>query len=38
MKVRIANYLCPGNYAVSGSKEACDAVEKLGKSYKVRLD
>lgn len=34
--VRIANYLCPGNYAVSGSKEACDAVEKLGKSYKAR--
>jgi [acyl-carrier-protein] S-malonyltransferase len=25
----IANLLCPGNIAVSGSKEACDAVEKL---------
>lgn len=34
--VKMANYLCPGNYAVSGSKEGCDAVEKLGKSYKAR--
>uniref|UniRef100_A0A7S0WU69 Malonyl-CoA:ACP transacylase (MAT) domain-containing protein n=1 Tax=Chlamydomonas leiostraca TaxID=1034604 RepID=A0A7S0WU69_9CHLO len=35
--VKIANYLCPGNYAVSGSKEGCDAVEKLGKSFKARM-
>ncbi|KAF5835064.1 acyl transferase/acyl hydrolase/lysophospholipase [Dunaliella salina] len=36
--VRIANYLCPGNYAVSGSKEGCDAVERLGKpNYKARM-
>lgn len=34
--MKIANYLCPGNYAVSGSKEGCDAVERLGKSYKAR--
>ncbi len=34
--VRIANFLCPGNYAVSGSKEGCDAVEKLGKSFGAR--
>jgi [acyl-carrier-protein] S-malonyltransferase len=34
--VRIANYLCPGNYAVSGSKEGCDAVERLHKSFKAR--
>eukprot|EP00983_Pelagomonas_calceolata_P089855 1157352-Pelagomonas_calceolata.AAC.7 len=35
--VKIANYLCPGNYAVSGSKEACDAVERLGKpNFKAR--
>lgn len=34
--VKIANYLCPGNYAVSGSKEGCDAVEKMGKSFKAR--
>ncbi len=34
--VRIANFLCNGNYAVSGSKEGCDAVEKLGKSFKAR--
>ncbi|KAJ9514529.1 hypothetical protein QJQ45_016261 [Haematococcus lacustris] len=35
--VKIANYLCPGNYAVSGSKEGCAAVEKLGKSFKARM-
>ncbi len=35
--VRIANYLCPGNYAVSGSAEGCDAVERLGKSFKARM-
>lgn len=34
--VRIANFLCPGNYAVSGSKQGCDAVERLGKSFKAR--
>ena len=34
--VRIANFLCPGNYAVSGGKEGCDAVERLGKSFKAR--
>ncbi|KXZ48432.1 hypothetical protein GPECTOR_28g842 [Gonium pectorale] len=35
--VKIANFLCPGNYAVSGSKEGCDAVEKLGKSFGARM-
>eukprot|EP00199_Chlamydomonas_sp_CCMP681_P001930 CAMPEP_0119106276 /NCGR_PEP_ID=MMETSP1180-20130426/4006_1 /TAXON_ID=3052 ORGANISM="Chlamydomonas cf sp, Strain CCMP681" /NCGR_SAMPLE_ID=MMETSP1180 /ASSEMBLY_ACC=CAM_ASM_000741 /LENGTH=352 /DNA_ID=CAMNT_0007091577 /DNA_START=44 /DNA_END=1105 /DNA_ORIENTATION=- len=35
--VRIANFLCPGNYAISGSKEGCDAVERLGKSFKARM-
>lgn len=35
--IRIANYLCPGNYAVSGSIEGCEAVEKLGKSFKARM-
>ena len=34
--VTIANYLCPGNYAVSGGVEGCDAVEKLAKEYKAR--
>lgn len=34
--VKIANYLCNGNYAVSGSKEGCEAVQKLGKSFKAR--
>jgi malonyl CoA-acyl carrier protein transacylase len=34
--VQIANFLCPGNYAVSGSKEACDIVEKRGKEFKAR--
>jgi [acyl-carrier-protein] S-malonyltransferase len=27
--VRIANYLCPGNYAVSGESSACATVESL---------
>lgn len=35
--IKIANYLCPGNYAVSGSIEGCEAVEKLGKSFKARM-
>lgn len=35
--VKIANYLCPGNYAVSGSKEGCDAVERRGKEFKARM-
>ena len=34
--VAIANYLCPGNYAVSGGVAGCDAVEKLAKEYKAR--
>jgi len=28
-RLEIANLLCPGNIAVSGSREACDAVEQL---------
>eukprot|EP00245_Coleochaete_scutata_P005974 TRINITY_DN20025_c0_g1_i1.p1 TRINITY_DN20025_c0_g1~~TRINITY_DN20025_c0_g1_i1.p1 ORF type:complete len:413 (+),score=64.66 TRINITY_DN20025_c0_g1_i1:107-1345(+) len=35
--VQIANFLCPGNYAVSGGIKGCEAVEKLGKSYKARM-
>ena len=27
--IEIANYLCPGNIVVSGTKAACDALEKL---------
>ncbi len=34
--VRIANYLCNGNYAISGGLEGCEAVEKLAKSFKAR--
>lgn len=34
--VRIANFLCNGNYAVSGGIEGCEAVEKLAKSFKAR--
>src|SRR5207237_1341768 len=30
--LEIANYLCPGNIVLSGSKAACDAVEKLAES------
>jgi [acyl-carrier-protein] S-malonyltransferase len=28
-RIELANYLCPGNIAVSGEKTACDALEKL---------
>lgn len=30
-KVQIANYLCKGNYAVSGESSACDVVAELAK-------
>jgi len=35
--VRIANYLCNGNYAISGGLEGCEAVEKLAKGFKARM-
>lgn len=35
--VRIANFLCNGNYAVSGGVAGCDAVEKLAKSFGARM-
>ena len=35
--VRIANYLCNGNYAVSGSVAACEAVEKNAKAFGARM-
>lgn len=31
-KVQIANFLCSGNYAVSGDTSACEVVEKIAKS------
>jgi hypothetical protein len=35
--VRIANFLCNGNYAVSGGLAGCEAVEKLAKpQFKAR--
>jgi hypothetical protein len=30
-KIQIANYLCPGNYAVSGSLEAAKTLEEIAK-------
>lgn len=30
-KIQIANYLCKGNYAVSGASSACDAVAEIAK-------
>ena len=37
-KVEIANYLCTGNYAVSGATEACNAVIALAKpEFKARM-
>lgn len=36
--VRIANYLCPGNYAVSGGVAGIEAVERLAKpQFKARM-
>lgn len=37
-KVQLANFLCKGNYAVSGSSKACDAVTELAKpEFKARM-
>ena len=37
-KIQIANYLCNGNYAVSGAKAACEAVDELAKpEFKARM-
>jgi [acyl-carrier-protein] S-malonyltransferase len=37
-KIQIANFLCPGNYAVSGASAACDAVNELAKpEFKARM-
>ncbi|CAM9681043.1 unnamed protein product [Ascophyllum nodosum] len=36
--VQIANFLCNGNYAVSGSSKACDVVEQIAKpDFKARM-
>lgn len=37
-KIQIANYLCKGNYAVSGSSAACDVVAEIAKpEFKARM-
>ncbi|XP_068668450.1 uncharacterized protein [Aristolochia californica] len=36
-KVQIANFLCPGNYAVSGGLKGIEAVEANAKSFKARM-
>ena len=37
-KIQIANYLCNGNYAVSGSLKACDTVAEIAKpDFKARM-
>lgn len=36
--IRIANFLCKGNYAVSGSSKACDVVAEIAKpEFKARM-
>mmetsp|Transcript_70041 Transcript_70041/g.146028 ORF Transcript_70041/g.146028 Transcript_70041/m.146028 type:complete len:370 (-) Transcript_70041:33-1142(-) len=36
--IQIANYLCPGNYAVSGAKSACAKVAEIAKpDFKARM-
>lgn len=37
-KIQIANYLCKGNYAVSGAAKACDVVTEIAKpEFKARM-
>ncbi|KAJ8458719.1 hypothetical protein OPV22_031645 [Ensete ventricosum] len=36
-KVQIANFLCPGNYAVSGGLKGVETVEAKAKSFKARM-
>lgn len=37
-KIQIANYLCSGNYAVSGASSACDVVAEIAKpDFKARM-
>ncbi|GFZ09798.1 similar to EMBRYO DEFECTIVE 3147 [Actinidia rufa] len=36
-KVQIANFVCPGNYAVSGDVKGVEAVEAKAKSFKARM-
>ncbi|KAH9621753.1 hypothetical protein KSS87_008588 [Heliosperma pusillum] len=36
-RVQIANFLCPGNYAVSGGFKGIEAVEAKAKSFKARM-
>jgi len=37
-KIQVANYLCPGNYAVSGSIEGCEMLEQIAKpEYKAKM-
>jgi [acyl-carrier-protein] S-malonyltransferase len=36
-KVQIANFLCPGNYAVSGGMKGIEALEAKAKSFKARM-
>ncbi|XP_010685892.2 uncharacterized protein LOC104900216 [Beta vulgaris subsp. vulgaris] len=36
-RVQIANFLCPGNYAVSGGVKGIEAVEAKAKSFKARM-
>eukprot|EP00526_Cylindrotheca_closterium_P013865 CAMPEP_0113625214 /NCGR_PEP_ID=MMETSP0017_2-20120614/13023_1 /TAXON_ID=2856 /ORGANISM="Cylindrotheca closterium" /LENGTH=351 /DNA_ID=CAMNT_0000535319 /DNA_START=72 /DNA_END=1127 /DNA_ORIENTATION=+ /assembly_acc=CAM_ASM_000147 len=37
-KIQIANYLCKGNYAVSGAAKACDVVAEIAKpDFKARM-
>jgi len=37
-KIQIANFLCKGNYAISGSSKACDVVAEIAKpEFKARM-
>ena len=37
-KVQIANFLCKGNYAVSGASAACDTLAEIAKpEFKARM-
>lgn len=36
-KIELANYLCTGNYVVSGTQKACESIQKLAKQAGAKM-
>lgn len=36
-KIKVANFLCPGNYVVSGGMKGIEAAEKRAKEFKAKM-